>query len=77
MIDSKLAVFGTQVMVQTQPDHFLDHSAVDPPFDGTWKLDINTIHQTPPAEPEVLLQGGVYECQDYPIQGRADGIDRE
>lgn len=34
------------------------------PFDGIWKLDINTIHQTSPAEPELLLQGGVYECQD-------------
>ena len=47
------------------------------PFDGTWKLDINTIHQTPRGKQEVLLlQGGVYECQDCPIQGKADGTDR-
>lgn len=30
MIDSKLAVFGTQAMVQTQLDRYLEHSAVDP-----------------------------------------------
>lgn len=47
------------------------------PFDDTWKLDINTIHQTPPAEPEaLLLQDGIYDCQNCPIQGKADGIDR-
>jgi len=47
------------------------------PFDGTWKLDINTIHQTPPGKQEVLLlQGGIYECQNCPIQGKVDGTDR-
>jgi hypothetical protein len=47
------------------------------PFDGTWKLDINTFQQSPPPEPEVLLlQGGIYDCQGCPIQGKADGVDR-
>ena len=47
------------------------------PFDGTWKIDISTLHRTPPPEPEVLLlQDGIYDCQGCPIQGKADGVDR-
>ncbi len=46
------------------------------PFDGTWKMDLNTTQL--PTKPGVyLLQAGVYHCRTCipPIDVRADGLD--
>jgi len=48
------------------------------PFDGTWKIDMNSVQW--PAKPEVLLlQNGMYECKtcDPPIKVKADGTDQK
>jgi hypothetical protein len=46
-------------------------------FDGTWKLDTNSVKLS--KEPDVfLLQNGMYECTcDVPISIKADGTDQK
>ena len=46
-------------------------------FDGTWKLDTNSVKL--PKTPDVfLLQDGMYECDcDVPINIKADGTDQK
>jgi hypothetical protein len=48
------------------------------PFDGTWKIDMNSLQF--PKKPEVyLLQNGMYECKTCvpPINIKADGQDQK
>jgi len=48
------------------------------PFDGTWKLDVNSIQFDPKAN-VYLLQSGMYDCQTCvpPIKIKADGTDQK
>src|ERR1035437_4060145 len=48
------------------------------PFDGTWKIDMNSLQF--PKKPDVyLLQNGMYECKTCvpPINIKADGQDQK
>src|SRR6202451_705929 len=51
-------------------------AAAQSPFDGTWKIDLNTA-QLPAKPGSYLLQAGVYHCRTCirPIDVRADGLD--
>ena len=51
-------------------------AAAQSPFDGTWKIDLNTT-QLPTKPGAYLLQAGVYHCRTCipPIDVRADGLD--
>jgi len=51
-------------------------AAAQSPFDGTWKMDLNTT-QLPTKPGAYLLQAGVYHCRTCipPIDVRADGLD--
>jgi len=48
------------------------------PFDGTWKINTNTIQY--PEKPDVyLLQNGMYDCKSCvpPVHVKADGTDQK
>src|SRR5271156_6296457 len=51
-------------------------AAAQSPFDGTWKIDLNTA-QLPAKPGSYLLQAGMYHCRTCipPIDVRADGLD--
>ena len=69
----KKLLFATLLMLSLTPVLALAQGA----FDGTWKIDVNSIEF--PKKPDVyLLEGGMYECKTCvpPVKIKADGQDQ-